>query len=446
MRGGRASFRRRIAGFSATGIVAFRGMAYLLAAGPSERSGRIFFSVTQTIAAGTTSRERATFAVLGAISFCHLLNDMMQSLLPAIYPILKGGFDLSFGEIGLLTLTYQFTASMLQPIVGLFTDKRPQAYSLPFSMGATLVGLVVVAMASSYLGLILGAGLLGIGSSIFHPESSRIARLASGGQHGLAQSLFQVGGNFGQSLGPLAAAFFIVPHGRHSMAWFALVALGGMAILTILSQWYKGTGEAHRTTRKQTADVASPFPASTVRRAIAVLIALIFSKYFYLASITSYYLFYLQRHFGLTTENAQLCLFVFLAAAAVGTIAGGPIGDRIGRKPVIWASILGVLPFTLALPYVGLTGTILLSVCIGLVLSSAFSAIVVYAQELMPGRIGAVSGLFFGFAFGMGGIGAAVLGWLADGTSIEFVYRVCAFLPAIGLLAAFLPNIERGRA
>jgi MFS transporter, FSR family, fosmidomycin resistance protein len=399
--------------------------------------------LAESVVTTGTRRERATFAVLGAISFCHLLNDMMQSLLPAIYPLLKGGFDLSFSQIGLLTLTYQFTASMLQPIVGLFTDKRPQAYSLPFSMGSTLIGLIVVALAGSYLMLILGAALLGVGSSIFHPESSRIARLASGGQHGLAQSLFQVGGNFGQSLGPLVAAFVIVPRGQESMAWFALVALGGMAILTILSQWYKGTGEAHRRTRKPVAYVASPFPASTVRRAIAVLIALIFSKYFYLASITSYYLFYLQRHFGLSTAEAQIYLFVFLAAAAAGTIAGGPIGDRIGRKPVIWASILGVLPFTMALPNVGLAGTVILSILIGLILSSAFAAIVVYAQELMPGRVGAVSGLFFGFAFGMGGIGAAFLGWLADRTSIEFVYEVCAFLPAIGLLAAFLPNIER---
>jgi MFS transporter, FSR family, fosmidomycin resistance protein len=402
-------------------------------------------SVAQTSITAGPVRERATFAVLGAISFCHLLNDMMQSLLPAIYPILKGGFDLSFGQIGLLTLTYQFTASLLQPIVGLFTDKRPQAYSLPFSMASTLVGLVAIAVAANYAMLILGAALLGVGSSIFHPESSRIARLASGGQHGLAQSLFQVGGNFGQSLGPLLAAFVILPHGRESMAWFALVALGAMAILTVLSQWYKGTGETHTRTRKQPA-TASPFSRATVSRAIAVLVALIFSKYFYLASITSYYLFYLQHRFGLSTENAQLCLFVFLAAAAAGTIAGGPIGDRIGRKPVIWASILGVLPFTLALPYVGLAGTVILSVVIGLILSSAFSAIVVYAQELMPGRVGMVSGLFFGFAFGMGGIGAAVLGWLADWTGIEFVYEVCSFLPAIGLLAALLPNIEQRRA
>lgn len=397
-----------------------------------------------TITAGT-ARGRTTFAVLGAISFCHLLNDLMQSLLPSVYPMLKGGFDLSFSQIGLLTLTYQFTASMLQPIVGLFTDKKPQAYSLPFSMASTLIGLLVIALAGDYTMLLVGAALLGFGSSIFHPESSRIARLASGGQHGLAQSLFQVGGNFGSSLGPLAAAFFILPRGQSSIAWFALAAMGGIAILTILSRWYQGTGEAHLSTRTRHA-TASPFSRAIVTRAIAVLIALLFSKYFYLASITSYYLFYLQHHFGLSTENAQLCLFVFLVSAAAGTFIGGPVGDRIGRKKVIWGSILGVLPFTLALPYVGLAGTVILSVLIGLILSSAFSAIVVYAQELMPGRVGTVSGLFFGLAFGMAGIGAAVLGWLADWTSIEFVYRAVAFLPALGLLAALLPDIERPAA
>jgi FSR family fosmidomycin resistance protein-like MFS transporter len=400
--------------------------------------------VTQTIVAAGGSRDRTAFAVLGAISFCHVLNDMMQSLLPAIYPILKGGFDLNFSQVGLLTLTYQTTASLLQPAIGLFTDKKPQPYSLPVSMGSTLIGLVVIATAGSYLFLIVGAALLGVGSSVFHPESSRIARLASGGRHGLAQSLFQVGGNFGQSLGPLLAAFVILPNGRGSLAWFALVALGGMAILTALTQWYKGTGQAKPGIRKQS--VAEPIlDRGTVSRAIAVLIALIFSKYFYLASITSYYIFYLQHHFGLSTQSAQVCLFVFLAAAAAGTIIGGPVGDRVGRKLVIWCSILGVLPFTLALPYAGFEGTVGLSVAIGLILSSAFSAIVVYAQELMPGRVGMVSGLFFGFAFGMGGVGAAVLGTLADMTSIEFVYHVCSFLPAIGLLAAFLPNVEQRR-
>ncbi len=386
--------------------------------------------------AGTT-----VFSVLGAISFCHFLNDMMQALLPAIYPILKGGFDLSFGQIGLLTLTYQIIASLLQPVIGLYTDRRPQPYSLPVGMGFTLAGLVTLALAPHYSVLLLGAALLGMGSSIFHPESSRIARLASGGQHGLAQSVFQVGGNFGQSLAPLLAAFFILPHGRSSLAWFALAALGGMAILTMLGHWYKSNGHARAPARRAHVRHAT-LSGREVGQALAVLLALIFSKYFYLASITSYYIFYLMHRFHLTTEAAQIDLFVFLAAAAAGTVIGGPVGDRLGRRLVIWGSILGVLPFTLALPYVGLTGTICLSVIIGLVLSSAFSAIVVYAQELMPGRVGMVSGLFFGFAFGMGGVGAAVLGALADWTSIEFVYRVCSVLPLIGLLTAFLPNVE----
>ena len=386
------------------------------------------------------SKTGATaFSILGAISFCHLLNDMMQALLPAIYPILKGGFDLSFGQIGLLTLTYQITASLLQPLVGLYTDRRPQPYSLPFGMGSTLLGLVALAFAPNYLTLVAGSALLGVGSSIFHPESSRIARLASGGAHGLAQSLFQVGGNFGQSLGPLLAAFVILPHGRASLAWFALAALGGMAILAALGNWSNRNGAARRPGRKAGAEPIA-LPKAQVARAIAVLIALIFSKYFYLASITSYYIFYLMRRFDLPTQTAQVYLFVFLAAAAAGTVIGGPIGDRFGRKAVIWGSILGVLPFTLILPHVGLAATIALSVAIGLILSSAFSAIVVYAQELMPGRIGMVSGLFFGLAFGMAGLGAAALGKLADWTSIEFVYQVCAFLPAIGLLAAFLPD------
>jgi MFS transporter, FSR family, fosmidomycin resistance protein len=366
---------------------------------------------------------------------------MMQALLPAIYPILKGGFDLSFGQIGLLTLTYQITASLLQPVIGIYTDRRPQPYSLPFGMGFTLAGLVMLAVAPSYGLLLAGAALMGTGSSIFHPESSRIARLASGGQHGLAQSLFQVGGNFGQSLAPLLAAFFILPHGRSSLAWFALAALGGMGILTTLGHWYKSNGHARVSSRKTAAGHAT-LSRRQVGQAITVLLALIFSKYFYLASLTSYYIFYLMHRFHLSTQTAQIDLFIFLAAAAAGTVIGGPVGDRVGRRLVIWVSILGVLPFTLALPYVGLTGTICLTVIIGLVLSSAFSAIVVYAQELMPGRVGTVSGLFFGFAFGMGGVGAAVLGELADWTSIEFVYRVCAFLPLIGLLTAFLPNVE----
>ncbi len=401
--------------------------------------------VTSPGRSGTTPAKPAStaFPILAAISFCHLLNDMMQSLLPAIYPILKGGFDLSFGQIGLLTLTYQTTASLLQPVIGQYTDRRPLPYSLPFGMGFTLFGLLSLAVAPNFGALLAGAALLGIGSSIFHPKSSRIARLASGGRHGLAQSLFQVGGTFGQSLGPLLAAFFILPRGQGSLAWFALVALGGMAILTALGHWYKTRGRTR--TPPRTAAV-SALPAREVTRAMTVLLALIFSKFFYLASINSYYIFYLMDHFHLHTQNAQVCLFVFLASSAAGTVIGGPVGDRFGRKTVIWGSIVGVLPFTLVLPYVGLTATIGLSVVIGLVLSSAFSAIVVYAQELMPGRIGMVSGMFFGFAFGMAGVGAAVLGALADWTSIEFVYRVCAFLPVIGLLTAFLPDVEGKRA
>ena len=400
-------------------------------------------SQTATAQPAAVAARPATVAVpvLGAISFCHLLNDMMQSLLPAIYPILKGGFDLNFSQIGLLTLTYQTTASLLQPLIGLHTDRKPKPYSLPFGMSFTLCGLLAIAFAPSFALLLAAAALLGIGSSIFHPESSRIARLASGGRHGLAQSVFQVGGTFGQSLGPLLAAFVILPHGRASLAWFALVALGGMSILTGLGHWYKTHGQA-RAPARTAAGRHFALPRGQVARAMAVLLALMFSKFFYLASINSYYIFYLMDHFHLTTQSAQICLFVFLAAAAAGTVIGGPVGDRFGRKTVIWGSILGVLPFTLVLPYAGLAATIGLSVVIGLVLSSAFSAIVVYGQELMPGRVGMVSGMFFGFAFGMAGVGAAVLGAVADWTSIEFVYRICAFLPVIGLLTAFLPDVE----
>lgn len=390
-------------------------------------------------------RSATAYPILATISFCHMLNDMMQSLLPAIYPILKGGFDLSFAQVGLLTLTYQITASLLQPLIGRFTDRRPQPYSLSLGMGSTLLGLLTIAFALHYVMLLAGSVLLGIGSSIFHPESSRLARLASGGAHGLAQSLFQLGGNFGQALGPLLAAFVILPHGRSSLAWFALAALGGMAILGALGRWYQSHSDA-RVPGGRTATVQPNLPPRAVRRALAVLLALIFSKYFYLASLTSYYIFYLQDRFHLPTQTAQVFLFIFLASAAAGVVGGGPIGDRFGRKKVIWGSIVGVLPFTLALPHVGLTATACLTVAIGLVLSSAFSAIVVYAQELMPGRVGMVSGMFFGFAFGMGGIGAAVLGVLADRTSIELVYQVCAFLPFIGLLTAFLPDIESGAA
>ena len=389
---------------------------------------------------GTTA-----FSILGAISACHLLNDMIQSLLPAIYPILKEGFGLSFAQLGLLTFTYQVTASLLQPLVGLFTDRKPMPYSLVFGMGSTLLGLLTLAWAPGFPALLAGGMLLGFGSSIFHPEASRIARQASGGAHGLAQSLFQVGGNLGSALGPLLAAFIILPHGQGSLSWFAITALAGMVVLARLGSWQRlnakpRMGSGHATARQD------GLPAGQVTRAVGILIALIVSKYVYLASITSYYTFYLMERFALSTGDAQLCLFVFLAAVAAGTVIGGPVGDRIGRKTVIWVSILGILPFTLALPYVGLTATVILSAVIGLALASAFPAIVVYAQELLPGRVGMVSGLFFGLAFGVAGIGAAGLGILADWRGIGFVYAACSFLPLLGLLTVFLPDVERHKS
>lgn len=382
---------------------------------------------------------RTVFPVLLAASFCHLLNDMLQALLPAVYPILRGNFDLSFAQVGFLTFVYQMTASLLQPFIGLYTDRRPMPYSLPFGMASSMAGLVTLAFAPSYAILLAGAMLLGLGSSIFHPESSRMARLASGGAHGLAQSLFQVGGNFGSALGPLAAAFIVLPRGQSGLAWFALAALGGIIVLTGLGNWYRRNGHA-RPAHKHAPAQRSTLPRGRLFKTMAVLIALLFSKYIYLASFTSYYLFYLTQTFGVTTKLAQVLQFAFFAAVAAGTIAGGPIGDRLGRRIVIWVSILGVLPFTLALPHVGLAATVVLSVVIGFILSSAFPAIVVYGQELMPGRVGMVSGLFFGFAFGIGGMGAAALGVLADWKGIGFVYDACSFLPAMGILAAFLPE------
>ena len=382
--------------------------------------------------------------VLLAISFSHLLNDLIQSLIPAIYPLLKASYGLSFGQIGLLTLTFQITASLLQPIVGSFTDRRPMPFSLPVGMGFTLLGLLLLSQAHSFAMLLLAAGLVGMGSSVFHPESSRVARMASGGRHGLAQSVFQVGGNAGQAIGPLAAAFVIMPRGQGSVAIFAMVALLGIAILYGVGRWYAATVR-FRSRMKQASVAASTLPHRKVVLAVCVLLVLIFSKYFYTASLASYYTFYLIDRFHVPVQQAQIFLFVYLGAFATGTLVGGPIGDWIGRKYVIWVSILGVLPFTLAMPYANLFWTVALTIPIGLVLSSAFSAILVYAQELMPGRVGTVSGLFFGFAFGMGGLGAAVLGQAADHIGIIAVYRICAFLPAIGLLTAFLPNIERPR-
>lgn len=403
---------------------------------------------TRRRAAATTAQGTAV-AVLAAISVCHMLNDVIQSLIMAIYPMLKENLALNFHQIGLITFTFQFTASVLQPVVGYYTDRYPTPYSLVLGMGSSLVGLVLIAFATSYLFVLAAAALIGMGSSVFHPESSRVARLASGGRHGLAQSVFQVGGNFGTALGPLLAAFIVLPYGQHTIIWFSLVALTGMVLLAVIGSWYGKTVKLTRVSMAEEREAIAQATHGKVARSIAILMALTFSKHFYLVSITSFYIFYLIHTFGISVQSAQLHLFLFLFAVAAGTVIGGPIGDRIGSRRVIWWSILGVLPFTLALPYVGLFWSAVLSVIIGLILASAFPAILVYAQGLIPGRVGMVAGLFFGLAFGIAGIGAAFLGWLADVTSIEFVYHVCAFLPAIGLLAAFLPETtkpKRGRA
>ncbi len=398
---------------------------------------------TTQVDASLDSGSKTVLEILLVISFCHLLNDMISSLIPAIYPLLKDSYHLDFAEVGLITLTYQCTASLLQPLIGLHTDRRPMPYSLPAGMGFTLIGLVLLAMARSFTTILFAAALVGTGASVFHPESSRVARMASGGQHGLAQSLFQLGGNAGLAVGPLLAAVIVLPRGQSSVAWFSLAILLAIVLLTWVSRWTKGHMLRLLASRKTHQEQHAPVSGKKVAMSITILLALLFSKYFYLASITSYYTFYLMGKFHVSVQSAQIHLFVFLGAVALGTIAGGPIGDRIGRKRVIWCSILGVLPFTLALPYANLFWTEILSVVIGLVLASAFPAIVVYGQELIPGRVGMISGLFFGFAFGMAGLGAAILGELADLTSIRFVYLVCSVLPAVGLLAAFLPNLER---
>jgi len=377
--------------------------------------------------------------VLAAVSFCHFLNDLIQAMLPAIYPLLKANYALDFAQIGLITLVFQLTASLLQPVVGTYTDRNPLPYSLAIGMGCTLLGLLLLARAAYPL-LLLAAAMIGTGSSVFHPESSRIARLASGGRHGFAQSFFQVGGNLGTAAGPLLAAFIVLPNGQASVAWFGVAALIAITLLVRVGGWYK----THRVARAQAHVARAPaLPQRQIVLAISVLLALIFSKYFYLASLNTYYTFYLMERFALTAQDAQFHLFLFLGSVALGTLVGGPVGDRIGRKYVIWVSILGVLPFTLALPHASLFWTSVLSIVIGLILSSAFSAILVYAQELLPGKVGMIAGLFFGFAFGMGGLGAALLGQLADVKGIEFVYQICAYLPAIGLLAVFLPNLRR---
>jgi MFS transporter, FSR family, fosmidomycin resistance protein len=401
--------------------------------------------VTTAESASAPSHHDTVIAVLGALSLCHLLNDMMQSLLPSIYPILKQNYHLDFSQIGLITLAFQLTASLLQPVVGIFTDRYPQPYSAAVGMGLSVTGLALLASADSYPLLLAAAACVGIGSSIFHPESSRVARLASGGRHGFAQSLFQVGGNIGSATGPLLAALIVLPNGQKSVAWFMAAGILAMGLLTFVGRWYATHGRARISSTSKRHHIAH-LSQGRIGLSIAVLVALIFSKFVYMACLGNYFTFYLIETFGVSVHNSQLYLFIFLAAVAAGTFLGGPLGDYFGRKYVIWFSILGVVPFTLLLPYANLEWTLVLAIIIGLILSSAFSAIVVYAQELVPGRTGMIAGLFFGLAFGMGGLGAAILGEIADWTSIGYVYKICSFLPLIGLVTWFLPNIEGSRA
>jgi FSR family fosmidomycin resistance protein-like MFS transporter len=398
--------------------------------------------MTDTTAGPLKVAQNTSFLVLFAISFCHLLNDMMQAVLPAIYPGLKADFHLSFAQIGLITLAFQLTASLLQPWVGFISDKRPMPYSLSLGMVSTLIGLLLLAFAWSYPVVLVSAMLIGVGSSVFHPESARVARMASGGRHGLAQSTFQTGGNIGSALGPLTAAFVAASYGQKGVGLYATAALLAIIILFNVGTWYKHHGLA-RIKAAHKALTHEALPRAKVLMTIFILALLIFSKYFYLVSISNYFTFYLIQTFHVSVQSAQLSLFAFLGAVAVGAFAGGPIGDRFGRKYVIWFSILGMLPFTLVLPYANLFWSEVLVVMIGLIMASAFPAIVVYAQELLPHRLGMISGLFYGFSFGMGGLGAALLGMLADATSIAFVYKICAFLPLIGLLAVFLPNLKK---
>lgn len=393
----------------------------------------------------TVPAANSALGILFALSFCHLLNDSIQALIPAIYPLLKDSFNLSFTQIGLITLTFQMVGSIFQPIIGFYTDRHPLPYSLVVGMGITLLGLIALALAPSYYAVLVAAGMVGMGSAVFHPESSRMARLASGGRHGFAQSLFQVGGNAGSSLGPLLAACIIARYGRRHILWFTLIAFAGMIILSRVGAWYQRHLDDARA-RKSAGEPHHPVPPAQVPFLLAILLCLMFSKFFYLASMTNYYTFYLIQKFGVTVQQSQIYLFVFLFAVAVGTIAGGPIGDKIGRKFVIWISILGMAPFALLLPQANLFWTVALSVINGMILASAFPAILVYATELLPGKVGTIAGLFFGFAFGLAGIASAVLGKLADATSILFVIKVCSFLPLLGLLTAFLPNLKKHEA
>lgn len=386
------------------------------------------------------AQAHTAFGILSAISLSHFLNDVMQSLLLALYPLFKHEFSLSFVQVGLITMTFQLTASMLQPLVGYVTDRRPMPWSLPVGMASTFAGLLTLSMAHDFPAVLVAAALVGMGSAIFHPESSRVARMASGGQHGLAQSIFQVGGNAGAAAGPLVAAWLVLPHGQGSIAWISLAALAGMLILTVVGRWYR---QQHRQARRSAAVTQTPLNRRETAITLGVLVMLMFSKFFYLASINNYLMFFLMHQFGIASQTAQYHLFGFLASVALGTLLGGPIGDRIGRRRVIWISILGIAPFTLALPYAGLSGSLALSMISGFMLASAFPAMVVYAQELIPGRIGTVSGMFFGLAFGLGGIGAALLGIIADHWGIVTLYRICSFLPLLGLLAVFLPDLHR---
>jgi MFS transporter, FSR family, fosmidomycin resistance protein len=392
---------------------------------------------------GTAIAQKTIYPILFTISFTHFLNDMMQAVIPAVYPFFKSEFHLTFTQIGLITLTFQCTASLLQPFVGFYTDKTPRPYSLAIGMGCTLLGLIALSLASHFIMILVAVSLIGMGSSVFHPESSRVAHLASGGKKGLAQSIFQLGGNAGSALGPLLTALIVVPYGQHSILWFALAAILAIAVLVRIGAWYK----EHLNESRKGKTVAvhmerRTLSKATVRGSLAILLVLIFSKYFYMASMSSYFTFYLINKFHVTVQQSQIYLFIFLGAVAAGTLIGGYLGDRFGRKYIIWFSILGAAPFTLLLPYAGLFWTAVLSVFIGLIIASAFSAILVYATELVPGKVGMIAGLFFGLAFGMGGIGSAVLGKLADATSIEYVFKVCSYLPLIGIVTGLLPNIE----
>ena len=401
-----------------------------------------------SVGVGTAASRTASAAVLPIllmISAGHLLNDTMQSVLLSIYPLIKEPLHLDFVHIGIITLVFQLTASVLQPVIGLQTDKRPMPFSLPVGMASTFCGMLVLAMASGFASVLLAAALIGIGSSVFHPEASRVARLASGGRYGFAQSVFQVGGNAGQAIGPLLVALVVIPNGQAHAAWFALAAVLGIVILSRVGVWYRDH-LAERRAAGTTVSRISPFSRRQVYTAIGILIALTFSKNFYMAAFASYYNFFLMNRFAVSVQDAQIYLFVFLGAVALGTYFGGPIGDRIGRKPILWLSILGVLPLAALLPFVNLLWTNVLAVVIGIVMASAFPAIVVYAQEILPGRVGMIAGLFFGFAFGMGGIGAVAIGWFADQWGIQFAFQLCALLPAIGLLVWFLPDLDRAEA